>query len=119
PARDLAVLLFQMTEHGEGAAAYYADMTQAVLSMATCAPGGPPGSAAEFLARLDPGWLEAAYGAGTPGELTALRATRPHAGCWTALRVPMAGGYSGTGDADAGVAAGRLAVFSLAAAPCR
>jgi hypothetical protein len=80
PARDLAVLLFQMTEHGDGAAAYYADMTQAVLSMAVCAPGGPPGSAAEFLTRLDPGWLEAAYAAGTPGELAALRAVRPHAG---------------------------------------
>jgi hypothetical protein len=80
PARDLAVLLFQMTEHGDGAAAYYADMTQAILSMAVGAPGGPPASAADFLARLDPGWLEAAYAAGTPGELAALRAARPHVG---------------------------------------
>jgi hypothetical protein len=39
--------------------------------------------------------------------------------CWTALRIPMAGGFSGAGDADAGVAGGRLVVFSLAAAPCR
>jgi hypothetical protein len=31
----------------------------------------------------------------------------------------MAGGFSGAGDADAGVAGGRLVVFSLAAAPCR
>jgi hypothetical protein len=30
PPRDLAVLLHQMTEHGDGAAAYYADVTQAV-----------------------------------------------------------------------------------------
>jgi hypothetical protein len=40
-------------------------------------------------------------------------------GCWTALRIPMAGGFSGAGDADAGAAGGRLVVFSLAAAPCR
>ncbi len=80
PARELAVLLFQMTEHGDGAAAYYADMTQAVLSMAVCAPGPPPASAGEFLARLDPAWLEPAYAEGRPGELAALRAARPHLG---------------------------------------
>jgi hypothetical protein len=80
PARDLAVLLFQMTEHGDGAAAYYADLTQAVLTMAVCAPGPPPHSAAEFLARLDPAWLDTAYGEGRPGELAALRAARAHLG---------------------------------------
>jgi hypothetical protein len=80
PARELAVLLFQMTEHGTGAAAYYADMTQAVLTMAVCAPGPSPASAADFLERLDPGWLEAAYADGRPGELSALRAARPHLG---------------------------------------
>lgn len=31
----------------------------------------------------------------------------------------MAGGFSVTGGADAGVAGGRLVMFSLAAAPCR
>jgi hypothetical protein len=80
PARDLAVLLYQMTEHGDGAAAYYADMTQAILTLAVCAPGPPPRSAADFLTRLDPGWLEAAYADGRPGELAALRAARPHIG---------------------------------------
>jgi hypothetical protein len=80
PPRDLAVLLHQMTEHGEGAAAYYADVTQAVLTLACCAPGGPPGSAAQFLGRLDAGWLEDAYAAGRPAELTALRAARSHIG---------------------------------------
>jgi len=38
PAEPLAVLLFQMVEHGEGAAAYYADITQAVLTLAVSAP---------------------------------------------------------------------------------
>jgi hypothetical protein len=41
PGRELAVLLFQLTEHGTGAAAYYADITQAVLTLAACAPGPP------------------------------------------------------------------------------
>jgi hypothetical protein len=80
PPRELAVLLFQMTEHGDGAAAYYADLTQAVLTMAVCAPGPPPRSAAEFLDRLDPAWLDVAYGEGRPRELAALRAARPHLG---------------------------------------
>jgi hypothetical protein len=80
PPRDLAVLLHQMTEHGDGAAAYYADVTQAVLTLACCASGGPPHSAQQFLDRLDPAWLEDAYAAGRPAELTALRAARPHIG---------------------------------------
>jgi hypothetical protein len=80
PARELAVLLFQMTEHGTGAAAYYADMTQAVLTMAVCAPGPPPASAADFLDRLDPAWLEAASAGGRPGGGAAGRAPRPHLG---------------------------------------
>jgi hypothetical protein len=80
PARELAVLLHQMTEHGDGAAAYYADVAQAVLTMACCAPGGPPRSAAEFLDRLDTSWLQAAYADARPAEATALRAAGPHLG---------------------------------------
>jgi hypothetical protein len=80
PPRDLAVLLHQMIEHGDGAAAYYADIAQAVLVMAACAPGPPPASAAQFLDRLDPGWLDAAYADASPAELAALRAARPHLG---------------------------------------
>jgi hypothetical protein len=79
PPRELAVLLHQMTEHGDGAAAYYADVEQAVLMLAVCAPGGSPGSAADFLARLDPAWLEDAYAA-DPAALSALRAAKAHAG---------------------------------------
>jgi hypothetical protein len=80
PARDLAVLLFQLTEHGEGNAAYYADVTQAVLTLAITAPGGPPSSSARFLEQLDAGWLEAAYGEGQPAQLTAITAAKPHLG---------------------------------------
>jgi hypothetical protein len=79
PPRELAVLLHQMTEHGDGAAAYYADVEQAVLMLAVLAPGGPPGSAAQFLERLDPAWLEDAY-TGDPAALSALRAAKAHAG---------------------------------------
>jgi hypothetical protein len=75
PPRDLAVTLFQMIETGTGDAAYYADVTQAVLTLAITAPGGPPANGAEFLARLDPAWLAAAY-AGDPGPLAAVRAAR-------------------------------------------
>ena len=53
PARDLAVLLYQMIETGTGDAAYYADILQAALTLAVTAPGGPPVSAAAFLDRLD------------------------------------------------------------------
>ena len=48
PPRDLAVTLFQMIETGTGAAAYYADVTQAVLTLAVTAPPGPPASGAGF-----------------------------------------------------------------------
>jgi hypothetical protein len=80
PPENLAVLLHQMIEHGDGAAAYYADITQAVLTLAVTAPPGPPASAGEFLARLDPGWLDHAWSGGTPDQLAALAAARPHAG---------------------------------------
>jgi hypothetical protein len=79
PAEPLAVLLFQMIEHGDGSAAYYADITQAVLTLAVTAPPGPPASAGEFLARLDPGWLDDAWSA-HPDRLAVLRAAKPHAG---------------------------------------
>ena len=61
PPRDLAVLLFQMIDSGRRAAAYYADIVQAVLTLAVAAPCGPPRSAAAFLDRLDPRWLRRAW----------------------------------------------------------
>ena len=42
PPQDLAVLLYQMVDSGTGAAAYYADIMQAVLTLAVLAPCGPP-----------------------------------------------------------------------------
>jgi hypothetical protein len=80
PGRDLAVLLFEMTEHGDGSAAYYADVTQAVLTLAVTAPGGPPASSSEFLQRLDHAWLEQAYADGNPAQLAAITAAKSHLG---------------------------------------
>ena len=64
PPRDLAVLLYQMIETGTGAAAYYADVMQAVLTLAVTAPGGPPLNATSFLDRLDAKWLARAWNDG-------------------------------------------------------
>jgi hypothetical protein len=61
PPAQLTTTLVDLIEHGTGAAAYYADVMEAVVGLAVAAPGGPPAGAAEFLARLDPGWLTAAY----------------------------------------------------------
>jgi len=79
PPRELAVTLFQMIESGDGPAAFYADLTQAVLSLAMTTPPGPPEGAADFLSRLDAGWLTHAW-AGHPGELAAVTAAAPHLG---------------------------------------
>ena len=64
PPGRLTTTLLDLIEHGAGSAAYYTDVMEAVVSLAVAAPGGPPRSAADFLARLDPGWLAAAYGTG-------------------------------------------------------
>jgi hypothetical protein len=77
PPEDLAVLLYQMVETGDGAAAYYADIMQAVLYLAITAPGGPPGNAAAFLDRLSTRWLEAAWGR-HPAEAAWVRAAAKH-----------------------------------------
>jgi hypothetical protein len=75
PPADLAVTLFQLIESGTDAAAYYADVTQAVITLAVSAPPGPPASAAKFLDRLETGWLETAY-AGDRSRLAAVAAGR-------------------------------------------
>jgi Helicase HerA, central domain len=77
PPEDLAVLLYQMIETGDGAAAYYADIMQAVLTLAVTAPGGPPGSAAAFLDRLDARWLETSW-AWQPAQAARVRAAARH-----------------------------------------
>jgi hypothetical protein len=79
PPWDLAVTLFQMVETGSGPAAYYADVMQAVVTLAATAPPGPPADGADFLDRLDATWLEQAY-AGDPPRLAAVAAARRHLG---------------------------------------
>jgi hypothetical protein len=79
PPADLTVLLYQMIESGTGAAAYYADVLQAVLTLAVAAPCGPPLSTAGFLDRLDAKWLQRAWGDGRyPGQLARVRAAARH-----------------------------------------
>jgi hypothetical protein len=64
PAPQLISTLVDLIEHGTGAAAYYTDVMEAVVALAVGAPCGPPKGTAEFLARLDSGWLALAYAAG-------------------------------------------------------
>jgi hypothetical protein len=72
PPRQLTTTLVDMIEHGTGAAAYYADVMEAVVALAVDPPGGPPASAADFLTRLDAGWLAAAYAGSPDGQHAAL-----------------------------------------------
>ena len=78
--RELSALLHQLIEHGDGAASYYADMSQAAIRLAVLAPQGPPRSSGEFLDRLSAGWLERAYAEGRPAELEQVTAAKPHLG---------------------------------------
>src|SRR5215468_4262018 len=68
-----------MVETGTGPAAYYADVMQAVITLAVTAPPGPPPDGTAFLDRLEPGWLEAAY-AGDGPRLAALASAKRHLG---------------------------------------
>jgi hypothetical protein len=73
------VLLYQMIESGTGAAAYYADILQAVLTLAVTAPAGPPASAAAFLDRLDARWLTTAWSGGQhPDQAARVQAAARH-----------------------------------------
>ena len=74
PPHQLTSTLADMIEHGTGSAAYYADVLEAIVRLAVDAPGGPPANAADFLSRLDPGWLTMAYAAaGTADDAALLR----------------------------------------------
>jgi hypothetical protein len=114
PPAQLTTTLVDLVEHGTGAAAYYADVMEAVVGLAVAAPGGPPASAADFLARLDPGWLETAYSpgacpSGAPGaELALIRSASRQLGDialrFRTLLRRLGGGLDGPGgfgDADA------------------
>ena len=79
PPNDLAVLLYQMIDSGTGAAAYYADILQATLTLAITAPGGPPLNGAAFTDRLDVRWLQHAWGDGLhPKQLAQVRGAARH-----------------------------------------
>ena len=79
PPAELTGTLLDMIEHGTGGAAYYADVMEAIVALAVGAPCGPPASAADFLARLDAGWLGLAYaGPGHGAEAALLRSASRH-----------------------------------------
>ena len=81
PPQDLTVQLYQMIETGTGGAAYHADILYAVTVLAVTAPPAPPHSAASFLERLDPRWLEGAWGDGYhPDEAARVHAAARHLG---------------------------------------
>jgi hypothetical protein len=61
PPDRLVTTLLDLIEHGTGGAAYYADVMEALVSLAVRAPCGPPVSWRDFLDRLDADWLSAAY----------------------------------------------------------
>jgi hypothetical protein len=108
PPRELAGTLFQLLDTAkEGPAAYYADVTQAVIILAITAPVGPPADSADFLARLDPVWLERAWAADW-ARLGAVRAAAKHlpdiALRYRTLLDRLGPGFDGTAtlaDADA------------------
>jgi hypothetical protein len=75
PPDDLTTALVDLVEHGTGAAAYYTDMMDALIALAVQAPCGPPVSSRDLLARLEPGWLSAAYAAtGSSADHASIRA---------------------------------------------
>jgi len=109
PPGQLTSTLVDLIEHGTGGAAYYADVMEAIVALAVGAPGGPPASAGDFLARLDAGWLGLAYAApGHGDEVALLRSAARHV-TDIALRFrtlfrrlgPGLDGPGGFGDADA------------------
>ncbi len=81
PPDQLTTTLVNMIEHGTGGAAYYADVMEAIVKLAVGAPAGPPASAADFLARLDAGWLTTAYAlADRADDVALLRGAARHIG---------------------------------------
>ena len=81
PARQLTTTLLDLVEHGTGAAAYYADVMEAVVTLAVEAPCGTPAGTADFLARLDVSWLACAYATGQRDtERALIRAAARHVG---------------------------------------
>jgi hypothetical protein len=109
PPGQLTSTLIDMVEHGTGAAAYYTDVMEAIVTLAVGAPAGPPAGAADFLSRLDIGWLSMAYsGASHEEDAALLRSAARHitdiALRYRTLLRRLGGGLDGPGsyaDADA------------------
>ena len=109
PPRQLVSTLVDMVESGTGGAAYYADVLEEIVRLAVEAPGGPPATAADFLARLDANWLAVAYaGAPDSGSAGLLRSSAGHVSDvalrYRALLRRLGAGLDGPGgfgDADA------------------
>jgi hypothetical protein len=109
PPRQLVSTLVDMVESGTGGAAYYADVLEEIVRLAVDAPGGPPASTADFLARLDANWLTLAYaGAPDSGSAGLLRSSAGHVSDvalrYRALLRRLGAGLDGPGgfgDADA------------------
>jgi hypothetical protein len=109
PPRQLVTTLLDLVEHGTGAAAYYADVMEAVVALAVEAPAGPPAGSAEFMSRLDAGWLTLAYSAtGQDSDLALIRSAGRQIGDialrYRTLFRRLGGGLDGPGgfgDADA------------------
>ena len=109
PPGQLVTTLLDLIEHGTGGAAYYTDVMEAIVSLAVSAPSGPPVCSADFLARLDPGWLAASYAASGDGAaVTTIRSGKRgfedvelrFRALWRRLGAGLDGGGS-FGDADA------------------
>jgi hypothetical protein len=109
PPRQLTTTLVDLIEHGTGAAAFYADVMEALVALAVEAPCGPPVSAGDLLSRLEPGWLAMAYAAaGSAADHAVITSAGRHIGD-VALRFrtlfrrlgPGLDGPGGFGDADA------------------
>jgi hypothetical protein len=73
PPGQLVSTLLDLIEHGTGAAAYYADLMESLVTLAVEAPCGPPSSAADFLSRLDAAWLRNAYSGADAEVIAAIR----------------------------------------------
>src|SRR6202044_422591 len=52
PPGRLTSTLLDLIEHGTGSAAYFADVMEAIVTLAVQAPGGPPAGSADFQERL-------------------------------------------------------------------
>jgi hypothetical protein len=109
PPDRLVTTLLDLIEHGTGGAAFYSDVMEALVSLAVCAPCGPPVNSADFLARLDPDWLAMVYGAGGDGAGAATARSSAKALADVRLRFaalwrrlgPGLDGWAGYADADA------------------